>query len=165
MKRFLVILCAVMFMIGTVSITRATTLTVDGGWYEFFFDGVGSSWFDTFDFVLPGTGTLTVTDAFLSGDQFDVTGFGLTSTPTSVGDSIGNDYDTAASDSRWSTGVWTLDPGTYSITGTSVLSPFGGGGAALRVDTSNPVPEPATLFLLGSGLIGLAGVRKRSKKA
>jgi hypothetical protein len=54
------------------------------------------------------------------------------------------------------------DPGstTGSGTGTGTAGTGSGSGAA----GANPVPVPAALWLFGSGLVGLAGIRRANKK-
>lgn len=149
---------------------QAGTITVGGAWQEFSFDGVGSSWSDTFTLVTAGPVELKVTDAFLSGDRFDVSVFDgfattsfLTSLPTTSGDQIDSDYDAAFADARWSSGSIILGAGSYTISGTAVLSPFGGGGAAIRADRVDPVPLPSSA-LMGLGLLGGIGITLRLRK-
>ena len=157
---------AFIFSICFTANINAAVIAPDSGWHVFNFGDVGSPFSTTYDFTLTQASILTVTDAYLSGDRFEIfsgaTSLGLTSTPTSTGDQINNDFDFAASDDRWSTGVWALLAGTYTISGITIDSPFQGGGAALRVDTSE-VPVPAAMFLFAPALLGFMGLRRKAK--
>ena len=48
----------------------------------------------------------------------------------------------------------------WATSTTSITDPFWG-----LVGGPNPIPEPTTMLLLGCGLIGLAGFRRRFKKS
>ena len=82
--------------------------------------------------------------------------------PTTTGDGIGADYDMAFTDLRWGSREFSLGPGSHSITGTTKLSPFDQGGAALRVDLKQ-IPELASMLLISIGLVGLGFTRRRRR--
>jgi hypothetical protein len=78
--------------------------------------------------------------------QETLTGFGLESTYYP----FDSPYSTA-----WATNVW-------NIGSAPLRRSFFTGGDSLTA--SNPIPEPATLLLLGAGLLGISHLRRRTEK-
>lgn len=171
----------------TAPVAHATTITLagDATWADFDVDAFvaqdfANGWIDTTDgsaldftfTVAPGMhGVLTVVDAGFAGDTFTLTNFGNVLGTTSAvpdGSPVGatvNDFDAALADAAYSRGVFTLGPGSYSISGTLLQSVFGDEGATsggLRLSVT-AVPEPANAALMFAGAAGLALLARRRK--
>jgi len=172
-------------MIAPVAHATTVALPGDDSWAEFDVDAFsaqdfGNGWIDTIngsalDFtftVAPGMhGVLTVVDAGFAGDSFTITNFGnvigtTASVPAAqpVGATV-LDYDDALANPAYSRGVFTLAPGSYSISGSLLQSVFGDEGATsggLRLSVT-AVPEPANAALMFAGAAALALLARRRK--
>lgn len=87
----------------------------------------------------PDGATLTVTDAFLRGDRFEIFDFGAsigTTSAVGTGGDCGDNPDPCLADPLVSHGIFPLGPGPHSITIKASASPFGSGAAYFRVDAA-----------------------------
>lgn len=152
---------------------------VGGNWLEFLFTAAGVPATDCAGVCTPSSGgnaqdagsppwtfsagaggaDLTVVDAFILGDQFEVFDFGLSMGTTSApGAGIcGSDPVPCLADTNASQRVFQLAPGAHSITITPVLSPVGGGAAYFRVDDAQRFTQAIpTLGAVGLGVLVVA---------
>ena len=211
MKKFLVILGAVIFLFGLTGSASADIL------FQEDFDGSGPG-FNTWtiedyngdesweaadgwgNLVPPHTGYAAGAEAWYSwsgmndvlwSPSINVSGYENITLTTGVGvvDSSGcyeyaaillyaEDWTASREWTSWSDEDYTNEAASWDITGflegaTSFKVGFwfyadsdsyGYFGADNIEVTGNPVPVPAAVWLLGSGLIGLAGVRRKLKK-
>jgi hypothetical protein len=114
-------------------------------------------------FSASGNGfTLTVLDAFTSGEQFDIFDFGQligsTSLPARLPVDCGDDPATCLATAGMSTGVFSLGAGDHSLTLVQTRGTDLGTGY-LMVNAA--VPEPASLALVVSALGLMWSSRKR----
>jgi len=180
-------------LLGTILLTTAQNDSAasiqPGQWGEFLFQGVGSfaqacgsgcqpsSGGNSVDagspdWTVEGPGSFIVTDAFLAVDQFAIYDFGLligqTSLPSGLTPPVclgGLDTTNPAycvNDPNYSHGAFALGLGEHSIT---IQQIAGIAGAAYFEDVpqGNVAPEPATMFLIGSNLVGLSWILKRRR--
>jgi hypothetical protein len=108
-------------------------------------------------FTVAGNAILTVTDAFTSGDRFEIfnglNSLGLTSAPFGVAD-CGDDPAVCAGTAGISAASFLLSAGSYSITVVPTVT-SGGSGFLMVSD----VPEPGSFLLLAFGGLLLSVIR------
>lgn len=113
-------------------------------------------------FTLDGKGVITVTDAFLHGDAFDVFNgccslLFFTPPVAANGEGCGANPEVCLKDPLASHASFPLDPGSYSIS----IFPYATADAGAAYFRVTPILEPAEWPALVTGLALLGAARKR----
>jgi hypothetical protein len=121
---------------------RARTIELEpGDWKKFTWNGDDGAKGPTFEFTSQTAVVFTVTDAYCPGDRFTLTdgghSLGVTTVPARTTchyhDSTGRP-DKALTDPAYTHGMFALSSGAHAVAIVASTSPFGGGGAWVRVD-------------------------------
>jgi PEP-CTERM motif len=157
-------------------------ILLDGGnWYSFFYGAPGNfpefqnSDFTadlTFDFTLTAASVLYVADGFFDGDQYslELTDLGTSvttdytsSAPGLTANYIDSNFDLAfAPGSTYSHIAINVGPGSYTLTGEAIQSPYGSGQGGIKLGGS--VPEPAVWTMMMVGFGGLGAMLRRARR-
>jgi hypothetical protein len=169
MRKTFFIAAAMLFLTCTAAFADSVTYTVSGAGKKFDLSFTEPSTLNSLDTFVPLTITATgktIGDAEITffddsgsdGGLFDVT-FTNKKGVTKIISFIGPQLFSGDGPFVLSTGVFTIGGGAIFKNGN--VGKFFQGGDATVTGTSTSMPEPATLLMLGLGLAGVVGLRKK----
>jgi hypothetical protein len=171
MRKTILIAAAMLFLTCTAALADSVTYTVDGAGKKFDLSFTEPSTLTSLDTFVPVTFTdtgKTIKDAEVTffDDGVDAGLFDITFTNkkgvTKIVSFIGPQLFTSGGPG----GPFILLGGVFGVDGGAIfkggkLGKFFSGGNATVTGTSTAMPEPSSLLMLGLGLAGVIGLRKR----